>query len=219
VLVKPTRVRVLVVDDHDLFRQGMRKLLESEGLEVVAEASSGERAVDLAQAHEPDVVVMDLHMPGGSGMEAIRELRSRGVDPGILVLTVSLDDDDVLAALEAGADGYLLKDAATREIVGAIRATAERNAALSPEVARKLVDRVLRVSGAYPAPTGTAPELSERELQVLKLMVDGRDNAEIGEQLFISPTTVKHHLSAIYKKLGTSNRVQTAIQAVRRGLI
>ena len=211
------RLRVIVADDHDLFRQGMRDLLEAAGLEVVAEASTGRTAVDLTQAYGPDVVVMDLNMPAGSGIESIRQLRARGPGPGILVLTVSATDEDVLAALEAGADGYLLKDAATSEIVGAIRAAADGDSALSPVVARKLVNRVRRVSGG--ADTKPRPDISERELQVLRLIAAGRANVEIGEELFISPGTVKNHVSAILSKLGVSNRVQAAIQAVRRGLI
>jgi DNA-binding NarL/FixJ family response regulator len=213
------RVRLIVADDHDLFRHGMRDLLEAEGFEVVAEAGTGERAIDLTEAYEPDVVLMDLKMPRCSGVEAIRELRRRGSEAGILVLTVSSADEDVLVALEAGADGYLLKDTSTEAIVGAIRAAVEGNVALSPDVARRLVDRVRRVSGEEPPGGASSPKLSGRELQVLQLMADGMPNSEIGEELFISPMTVKRHVSAVLKKLGVSNRVQAAIVAVRSGLV
>ena len=197
----------------------MRELLEAEGFEVVAEASTGGRAVDLTRAYEPHVVLMDVNMPGGSGIEATRELREQGCQAGILVLTVSRADADMFAALEAGADGYLLKEASPQEVSGAIRAAAEGNAALSPEVARTLVGRVRQVSGEHAAPGTPGAELSERELEVLKLMAAGKDNADIGGELLIAHATVKHHVSAILQKLGVSNRVQASVQAVRRGLI
>jgi two-component system, NarL family, response regulator LiaR len=213
------RVRVLVVDDHDLFRRGLRRLLQQEGVQVVGEAASGEEALQLAERREPDVVVMDLHMPGMGGLEATRRL-ARGATPTpVVVLTISSADPDVIEAVEAGAEGYLLKDAATEEIVRGIHAAAEGKLPLSPEIAKKVVERARTTTRENPPSPVRHADLSKRELQVLSLLSEGKGNAEIGQELFISPATVKDHVSAILAKLGVSNRVQAAIHAVRTGLI
>ena len=210
---------MVLVEDHALFRHGMRDLLQAEGFAVVAEASSGDKAAELAAAYQPDVVVMDLQLPGGSGAEAIREIRSLGLSPGVLVLTVSANVEDVIAALDAGADGYVLKDAEPAEIVSAVRNAAEGKGVLSPEVATMLISRVRRWGLARSRDDRQRGELSERELEVLRLVCQGKDNGEIARDLVVSRATVKGHVESILSKLGTRNRVQAAMHAMREGLI
>lgn len=184
----------------------------------MGEAGSGEAALPLLDRRSPHVVLMDLNMPGISGVETTRMLAERPDAPAVLVLTVSIGEADVLDALEAGAAGYLLKDAPPGDIARAIRASLEGDTPLSPRVARILVDRA-RVGLAASASTDLKATLSERELQVLRLLCEGLDNGEIAGRLYISATTVKHHVSSIFTKLGVANRVQAAIEAVRAGVI
>jgi DNA-binding NarL/FixJ family response regulator len=198
-----------VVDDHGFYRAGLRTMLADEGLDVT-EARSGEAALELVAAAAPDVVLMDLHMPGMSGVEATRRLE--GVP--VVVLTASADDLDVLDAVRAGARGYLLKDAAIEEIVASVRAAAGGDAWVSPRVTGALLDRLRSAPPEEPPPA----ELSERECEVLALIVAGKDNAAIGRELYISPGTVRKSVSSILAKLGVDNRVEAAVYAVRRGL-
>jgi two-component system nitrate/nitrite response regulator NarL len=208
---------VFIVDDHSFFRAGLRSLLVEHGFEVVGEAGSGEAALPLIERRRPDVVVMDLNMPEMSGAEATRRICERSPAPAVLVLTVSTGQRDVIEALEAGAAGYLLKDSEPDAIARGIRSAIGGDTPISPRVARILVERARGWSGAS---TKREPvELSDRELEVLRLLADGMDNAEIAERLFVSPTTVKRHVSAIFTKLGVANRVQAAIEAVRSGVI
>jgi DNA-binding NarL/FixJ family response regulator len=205
-------LRVLLVDDHAFYRAGLRGMLVAEGLDVV-EARSGAAAVDLVAAARPDVVLMDLHMPGMSGVEATRLVRETAP---VVMLTVSADDRDVVEAVRAGARGYLLKDAAIEEIVASVRAAAAGEAWVSPRVTGALLDRV-RESGT--APDEPEPvELSDRERDVLRLIAAGKDNAAIGRELYISVGTVRKYVSSILGKLGVDNRVEAAVYAVRRGL-
>jgi DNA-binding NarL/FixJ family response regulator len=190
-------------------------MLEAEGFDVVGEAVSGEHAVEVAAAVEPNVVIMDLHMPGISGVEATRRIRERLPSTRVLVLTVSAADADVVSALLAGGSGYLLKDTAPAQIAAGVRATAAGDAMLSPAATARLLGRVQPAAQELPDP----PELSERELQVLKLITEGLDNGEIAERLVISPTTVKKHVSNVLTKMGVESRVQAAIHAVRRGVV
>jgi DNA-binding NarL/FixJ family response regulator len=192
---------VFVVDDHGFFRAGMRSVLGEHGFRVVGEAPSGEAALPLIERRTPDVVVMDLSMPGMSGAETTREIMRRSPSTTVLVVTVSTGEADVLEALEAGAAGYLLKDSHPAELIA------------------KLVVQRARMAPTGQAATVTAADLTERELEVLRLLADGLDNRQIGEALYLSPTTVKRHVSTIVVKLGVSNRVQAAIWAVRAGLI
>jgi DNA-binding NarL/FixJ family response regulator len=208
-------IRIVLVDDHHLFRQGLRSLLEEHGFEIAGEATSGVAAVGLALEVEPDVVVMDLHMPGISGVEATRRLSERGSSARILVLTVSTADSDVVQAMVAGACGYLLKDTSPDQIAAGVRAAAVGESMLSASVAAQLIDRV---RGA-PLELPDAVDLSEREIEVLRLIAQGRDNAQIAERLVISPTTAKNHVSNILAKLGVQSRVQAAIYAVRAGMV
>lgn len=217
----PDPIRLLLVDDHDVFRRGLAQLLADEGLDVVAEASGGEAGVRLAAELRPQVVLMDLAMPGMSGVEATRAIAAAGDGPPVVVLTLSDDDASMLEALLAGAAGYVLKDATLAQIVAAVRAAAAGEAVIPPRVAPELLRRLRAAAPAVAAGAGAeeAVELSERELEVLRLIVEGRDNAAIAGELFISPNTVKSHVASIFAKLGVESRLQAAVQALRRGLV
>jgi DNA-binding NarL/FixJ family response regulator len=210
-------LRVLLVDDHTFFRAGLRNMLADEGFDVV-EAMSGAQALDVVSRRAPDVVLMDLHMPGMSGIEATRRVLEVAPDARVVMLTVSAAHDEIVDAVLAGACGYLLKDASLEEIVGSLRAAAGGASWASPHVAAVLFDRV-RAGGAPEPQDDAAAALSERERAILRLLADGKDNAEIGRELYISPSTVKNHISAILAKLGVHNRIQAAVYAVRRGLV
>jgi len=214
-------IRILLVDDHDVFRHGLAQLLGEEGVEVVAEASSGEAGVRLACELAPEVVLMDLGMPGMSGVEATRAIAAAQGAPPVVVLTLSDDDASMLEALLAGAAGYVLKDATLEQIVAAVQAAAAGDAVIPPRIAPELLRRLRAAEPARAAAAadGSAAELSERELQVLRLIVDGRDNAAIAVELFISPNTVKSHVASIFGKLGVESRLQASVQALRRGLV
>jgi DNA-binding NarL/FixJ family response regulator len=215
-------IRVLLVDDHDVFRHGLAQLLRDEGLDVVAEASGGEAGVRLAGELAPDVVLMDLSMPGMDGVAATRALAATADAPRVVVLTLSDDDASMLEALLAGAAGYVVKDAPLEQIVGAVRAAAAGDAVIPPRVAPEVLRRLRAAEpsrGAAAAGDGAAAELSEREHEVLRLIVAGRDNAAIAAELFISPNTVKSHVASIFAKLGVESRLQASVQALRRGLV
>jgi two-component system, NarL family, response regulator LiaR len=213
-------IRVLLVDDHDVFRHGLAQLLGDEGLDVVAQASGGEAGVRLARELAPDVVLMDLAMPGMDGVEATRAIAVDDDAPAVVVLTLSDDEPSMLEALLAGAAGYLLKDATLEQIVGAVQAAAAGDAVIPPRVAPELLRRLRAAEPAHAAAAdGDAIELSEREQEVLRLLVEGRDNAAIAAALFISPNTVKSHVASIFGKLGVESRLQASVQALRRGLV
>lgn len=220
-------LRVVVADDHHFFREGLRKLLEAGGIEVVGEASDGEEAVALVRRHAPDVVVLDLNMPGTSGLDALRALADGAPRVQSVILTVSTREDDVLAALAAGACGYLLKDTRADRLLGSVRQAAEGDMVLSAEVARALQVHVRAGATASTAadPFDTEPgvvdrpALTPREAEVLRLIADGADNAAIGQALSISPHTVKQYVANIFEKLGVRSRVQAAVYAVRAGLV
>ena len=209
--------RVLLVDDHDLFRTGLRTLLEAEGVDVVGEARNGAEAVAEIRTLAPDVVVMDLNMPGISGVEATAKITMFAPLTRVLVLSASDQDADVMDAIVAGACGYLLKDASIDELLAGIRAAATGESLISPAIASKVLQR-LRASGASAREDSTASELSDRETQVLRLIANGKDNAQIAAELHISPKTVKNHISNILMKLQIENRIQAAVFAVRAGL-
>lgn len=209
-------LRVLLVDDHDLFRTGLRELLEEEGF-AVEDASSGEAGVRRCRTLRPDVVVMDLNMPGMSGIEATRQVLEAHPDASVLMLTVAADDKRVLEAIRAGAVGYLLKEARLAEIVAGVKAAAEGRWPIAPRVAGALVASVRDRDARRPY--ADADTLTERERAVLALLAEGHDNAEIAGRLFISRSTVKSHISSVLAKLGVENRVQAAAYAVRHGLV
>ncbi|WP_335987114.1 response regulator transcription factor [Glycomyces sp. MUSA5-2] len=206
-------IRVLIADDHPVVRDGLRGMFARGGdIEVVGEAADGREAVDRALALEPDVVLMDLRMPGTDGVAAIRELAARGSAARVLVLTTYDTDSDVLPAVEAGAAGYLLKDASPEELRRAIRAAHEGGTVLAPSVASVLMARVRR-------PEPAAGPLSERELEVLALIAKGRSNREAARALFISEATVKTHLVHVYAKLEVNDRAAAVAAAYERGLL
>jgi DNA-binding NarL/FixJ family response regulator len=212
-------VRVLLVDDHDLFRTGLRNLLEERGVQIAGEAAAGEEAVRLVRELTPDVVVMDLHMPGISGIEAIRQIAGFAPLTRVLVLTISDQDEDVLHAILAGACGYLLKDASVDELIRGIEAAAVGESLVSPAIARKVLQQVRATTVSPEAADAVRAELSHRELDVLKLIASGNDNAMIAAELHISPKTVKNHISNILMKLQIENRIQAAVYAVRSGIV
>ena len=211
--------RVLLVDDHDLFRTGLRNLLEEQGILIVGEADTGTEALKKIREVAPDVVVMDLNMPGISGVEATRQIAMIAPLTRVLVLTISDQDADVMDAILAGACGYLLKDASMNDLIGGIRAAAAGESLVSPVIAAKVLQR-LRATGGSPHEAETIrSELSDREIQVLKLIANGHDNAQIAAELHISPKTVKNHISNILMKLQIDNRIQAAVYAVRSGIV
>jgi DNA-binding NarL/FixJ family response regulator len=212
-------VRVLVVDDHDLFRTGLKNLLEEQGVNVVGEAPNGQTAIRLASDLAPDVIVMDLNMPGLTGVETTRQLG--GITPlaRVVVLTISADDDDVMDAVMAGACGYLLKDSSIEDLIAGIRAAAGGESLISPQIAAKVLQRLRSQSTSEDAAATIRAELTEREIEVLKLIANGKDNAQIARELFISPKTVKNHISNILMKLQIQNRIQAAVYAVRSGIV
>jgi DNA-binding NarL/FixJ family response regulator len=210
---------VLLVDDHDLFRTGLRNLLEAEGLAVVGEASTGADAVKLVRELAPEVVVMDLNMPGMSGVEATRHIAGFAPLTRVVVLTISDQDSDVMDAIVAGACGYLLKDASIQELIRGIRAAAVGESLISPHIAAKVLQHVRATSVDTDRAATIRSELSEREIEVLKLIANGKDNAEIAAELVISPKTVKNHISNILMKLQIENRIQAAVYAVRSGIV
>jgi DNA-binding NarL/FixJ family response regulator len=212
-------LRVLVVDDHDLFRTGLRNLLEEQGVNVVGEAGDGEAAIRLAADLAPDVVIMDLNMPGVGGVETTRKLSGLAPLSRVVVLTISDDDDDVMNAVMAGACGYLLKDSSIQDLIGGIRAAAAGESLISPQIAAKVLQRLRAQSKDDDAAETIRAELSDRELEVLKLIANGKDNAQIAKELFISPKTVKNHISNILMKLQIENRIQAAVYAVRSGIV
>jgi DNA-binding NarL/FixJ family response regulator len=212
-------ISVVVVDDHDIFRDGLVRLLaERDGITVVGDAADGERALRLVERLAPDVVVMDLNMPGLSGIEAIRRLAGVAPHSRVIVLTISVADSDVVEAIVAGACGYLLKDATIDEIVAGVRAAAVGDSLLSPRIATGLLER-MRELAANGNGAEHRSELTDRELEVLRLVAQGMDNAEIAQALVISPQTAKNHVSNILAKLQLENRIQAAVHAVRRGLV
>jgi DNA-binding NarL/FixJ family response regulator len=210
--------RVLLVDDHEIYRAGLRGLLEEQGIDIVGEAVDGEGALSLVEAKHPNVVIMDLNMPGIGGIEATRQITLVAPLTRVIMLTVSSAAPDITDAVLAGACGYLLKSATTGEIVNGISAASRGEALLSPSVAAKLLERVREAPARPTMPDPTQAALTDRELEVLKLLASGMDNAEIGRTLFISPSTVKNHISSILLKLQIENRIQAAVYAVRSGL-
>jgi two-component system NarL family response regulator len=209
---------VVIADDHDLFRRGLGRLLRETGIDVVGEAADGAHAVELARKLHPDVVVMDLHMPGVSGIEATRQIVATDIPTQVVVLTVSAEDANVVDALVAGACGYVLKDSDAEQIVVAIRAAARNESVISPRVAAKVLTRLRRDPTLRPS-TSPRPRLSERELVVLRLVAAGLGNPEIARELFISENTVKNHVSSLLTKLEADNRVQATVRGIREGLI
>jgi DNA-binding NarL/FixJ family response regulator len=212
-------LRVVIVDDHDLFRTGLRNLLEDQGVQVIGEAAGGAEAVRIVRELAPEVVVMDLNMPGMGGVDATRHISGIAPLTRVVMLTISDQDSDVMDAILAGACGYLLKDSRIEELMAGIRAAARGESLISPNIAAKVLQRV-RATSTQPEIANTIrAELSDREIEVLKLIANGKDNAVIAAELHISPKTVKNHISNILMKLQIDNRIQAAVYAVRSGIV
>jgi DNA-binding NarL/FixJ family response regulator len=214
----PEPLRVVLVDDHPVYREGLAKLLRASGVEVIAQAGNGEEALSIIEDMAPDVVVMDLNMPGMSGVDVTRRLIERTPASRVLVVSVSAQEEDVTEAILAGASGYVLKDGPVEEVVAGIQAAANGESLISPRIATMLLRRI-RLDEPVETGAPAMTPLSERELQVLRLVAQGKGNQEIGEALFIGQSTVRNHISSILMKLQVENRVQAAVRAVRDRMV
>jgi DNA-binding NarL/FixJ family response regulator len=210
-------IRVMVVDDQTMVRAGFRLLLADEpDIEVVAEASNGRDAVGQAARFRPDVILMDIRMPEMDGLEATRRILASDAEARVLVLTTFDLDDYVFEALRAGASGFVLKDEPPEQLIGAVRTVAAGEALLSPTVTRRVIKRFATVRRQVPPPA--VAELTPRELEVFRLIAQGLSNAEIGDELFISDTTVKTHVTRLFQKLDLRDRAQAIVLAYQTGL-
>lgn len=210
-------IRVVIADDHPVFRYGLRALLSAEsGMDIVGEATTGAEAISLAMIEQPNVILLDLNMPGMNGIEATREIVRMAPQVAILVITMVDEDESVFAAMRAGARGYLLKGAEGDETVRAIRAVSHGEAIFSPAIAQRL----MQYFGAPPpaAASRAFPQLSDREVELLELLARGYTNAAIAEQLVISPRTVRNHVSHIFAKLQVAGRGEAVVRAREAGL-
>lgn len=218
-------IRILLVDDHAVLREGLRSILVLEpDMEVVGEAADGEQAVRLAQELQPDVVLMDIRLPGMDGIEATRRVRLASPNSAIVILTMHDADEFLFAAVREGAAGYLLKSLPSAEVVRAVRAAARGESLLHPAMARRLMEGYATLSRGEAGPGAEAQhrdksQLTPREAEVLQLLVQGASNREIAEQLFLSDKTVKQHVTKILRKLGVRSRSQAIIHAVRSGVV
>jgi NarL family two-component system response regulator LiaR len=211
-------IRVVVVDDHPVVRAGMRLILDAaDNVVVVGEGASGADALRLVAQHRPDVLVLDVNLPDLNGLEVTQRLRDRGATAAILILTVQDDQPTIFGLLEAGASGYVLKDEALETLVSAVHAAARGDSWLSPAVARQVVHRAI---GQRPTPSQPPSlPLTPREVQVLRLLAQGLDNAAIAQQLMVTRRTVQNHVSSIYGKLEVSTRTEAVLFAIRQGLV
>ncbi len=208
-------IRIVIADDHAIVREGLRALLDTEpGMELIGEAADGEQAALLARSLHPDVILLDMVMPRKNGLEAIAEITEHEPSARILVLTSFAEDDQVFPAIKAGALGYLLKDSAPRELLQAIRDVYRGEAALHPAIARKVIQELNQPSPLPP----TSDPLTEREVEVLRLVAKGLSNDDIASQLVVSERTVRTHVSNILGKLHLANRTQAALYALREGI-
>jgi DNA-binding NarL/FixJ family response regulator len=211
---------VLIVDDHELFRRGLEQVLSEEGdLEIVGEAGDGLEAIERSNDLQPDVILMDVRMPGVGGIEATRRIRNAQPSTKVVMLTVSEDEEDLFAAVRAGATGYLLKEVSIDEVAGAVRAVARGQALITPSMATKLIVEFNGLSRRLDAQHGNAPRLTDREIEVLRLVAKGMAKKEIAAELVIAENTVKNHVRNILEKLQLKSRMEAAMYAVREKLV
>ena len=215
------RIRLMIADDHELFRRGLRMVLEDEDdIEVIDEAGDGEAAVEMAREHAPDVVVMDVRMPGLTGIQAARRIKEEEPGTKILVLTISDEEDDLYEAIKAGANGYLLKEISIDEIAHAVRSVHSGQSLISPSMASKLLDEFsAMIKKEEQKEEVPAPRLTPREMEVLEHVAQGMNNREIAKALFISENTVKNHVRNILEKLHLHSRMEAVVYAVREKLL
>jgi DNA-binding NarL/FixJ family response regulator len=210
------RLRILIADDHPVYRDGLRTLIESwDQMELVGEARSGDEAIALAAVHTPDVILMDIQMPGTNGIDATREILAAHPNIAILILTMYEDDASVFSAMRAGARGYVLKGAAQTEILRAVEAVSHGEALFSPSIASRLMNYFSTLQS--PHLPDAFPELTEREREILHLIAQGHTNPEIAAQLYLSEKTVRNHVSNIFAKLQVADRTQAVIRAREAG--
>lgn len=214
-------IRVLIVDDHALFRRGLDRVLSEEpGLDIVGEAEDGLEAIAKVDELEPDVVLMDVRMPKATGIEAARSIRANHQDTRVVMLTVSDDDEDLFESIKAGANGYLLKEVAIEEVANAVRAVAQGHSLVSPSMASKLLAEFnVLARRAEERHASLVPRLTERELEVLRLVAKGQSNREIADELFIAENTVKNHVRNILEKLHLHSRMEAVVYAMREKLL
>ncbi|MEW6232021.1 MAG: response regulator transcription factor [Chloroflexota bacterium] len=213
-------ISILIADDHTLFRKGVRKMLEAdEDMKVVGEAGTGREALERARALMPDVILMDIKMPGLDGVEATRTLRREMPHVGIIFCTMFEDDEFVFRGLQAGGRGYILKDADPETMLRAIRAVAHGESLLSPTIAQKVLRQLAALPGEEAGRTPFYDQLTPRELEVLKLIAEGQCNKEIAAALGLSEKTVKNHIANIFAKLQVYDRTQAMLYAIRKGLV
>lgn len=209
--------RLMLADDHQMLREGLRRSMEDSGFDVVGEARDGVEAVRLAESLEPDVILMDVSMPNCDGVEACRQVKASGSASRIVMLTMHVDKEVLTNAIRAGATGYLIKDCSTDEIAQAVRMAAGGETVLSPQLARSMLDEVRRLD--QKARTEDERTVTKREEEVLQLIADGCSTPEVAAALYISQKTVKNHLASIYQKLDARDRTQAVLQAVRMGIV
>jgi len=211
-------IKVLIADDQEIVCEGLKRILQSDSeIKVIGIANNGQQALDLINHQAPDIVLMDLQMPIMNGVQAIRQLRKTHPDLPVLVLTTYMDDKWLFDAIRAGATGYLLKDRPRHELLEAIKGTVSGEAYLDPSVAKKVLNQV--ASAPEPIQFDESIEISERERDILTLLVEGLSNAEIAQRLFLSEGTVRNYLSSLFVKLEVSDRTQAVVVALRRGLV
>ena len=212
-------IHVLIVDDHQLFRTGLAELLADEGVKVVGTVADGASALDLVGRCAPDVVLMDLEMPGLSGIETIRRIAEIAPRTRVVVLTIDADEQSVVDAIGAGACGYLLKGTSLQSLVAGINAAVAGESLISAAVGAKLFERLRADDRRTEVERRVYTELSQREIEILKLLAGGKQNAQIAQELFISPNTVRNHISNILAKLQISNRIEAAAYAIRNRMV
>lgn len=211
-MTKPETFRIVVVDDHPLYREGVaRTLADDPAIEIVGQGGDTDSAVHLARQHRPDLVLLDLSMPGGGGIEALRRIKALEYPPKVAILTVSEDDDDVMRALKAGASGYLLKGIGARELVAIVKDFARGQTYVTPTLAGRILNAMR--DGAVRKVPNPIDDLSKREEDILKLVAEGKSNKEVGRALDLQEKTVKHYMTSILQKLHARNRVEAAVIA------